>query len=52
MSIKNPTSSTLLSSDDHPIIEVSRKRVVVLLINIPKQRIFFLRKLFRPLVQF
>ena len=46
MSIQNPTSSTFLSSDDHPIIEVSRKRVVVLLINIPKQRIFFLHESF------
>ena len=30
MSIENPASSTLSSRDYHPIIEVSRKRKVVL----------------------
>lgn len=41
MSIKNPTSSSLSSGDDRPIIDVSRKEELLYLINIPQQLSFF-----------
>ena len=46
MSIEIPTSSSLSSRDNHPIIEVSRKRVVIIFTQCI---IFFSKKAFQSI---